>query len=159
MKVKNVICRGKLRTIEDAVDAWKAEHVKAMRIQNIEELVHECLGASDYLKQWNNESWKQLMENNLRAVQEEGEMLRRAFRNASALFSPIMDAVKDAENQSYRIEKAPEFQKAIDEVESMSAKLEKHWPFIDLQMVEESRAAMERGDYVSVEDMLRELQG
>ena len=58
MKVKSAIYRGRIRGIEDAAEFWKPDHENAMCARDVEDMVHECLGIVDFLREWQQSTLK-----------------------------------------------------------------------------------------------------
>jgi hypothetical protein len=58
-----------------------------------------------------------------------------------------------------KVEAGGNFREAVADLGRMNEHLLKHWPRVDRQMLEASRAASARGEVTAFEDFLRELQG
>jgi hypothetical protein len=158
VKAKSVICRGRARAIEDAIDAWNLDHDNALSARDMEDVVGECLSTRDFLSQWHQTAWEHLFAGRLANIQQAGELLRSATGKLVHVFAAVQTCVKWMERKGYPVDKAVEFEAAARAVEGLLADLNRRWPFIDPQQVEEARAAFARGEGIPAEEILRELQ-
>ncbi|MBV9125036.1 MAG: hypothetical protein JO112_16905 [Planctomycetes bacterium] len=159
MKVKNAIYRGKLRTVEDAVEAWKAEHHEAMGVRMFEEVVRECLAAHTFFQDIQKERWGQLWAGQIREIQTTGENFLRVLETSLIVYSLVEECLLRVKRAGYSVNGEEEFEKAFQELRSAAADFKSRWPFVDHQQIEESRAAFAQGESQSVEEILGELQG
>ena len=158
MKTRNIICRGQTRTIEDAVESWKAGHDDAMEVRDIEDLVAFCLSACQFMERWYKEAWELALAGRLKKVQSAGKMLRTALDRSVEALEEVRGCVKWAEKKEYTVDNAREVLAAADRVKRMRDDLNERWPFLDKQQIEAARAELSRGDYQYAEDILPELQ-
>jgi hypothetical protein len=159
MKVRNAIYRGKLRTVEDAVEAWKAEHDDAMGVRMFEDVVRECLAAHTLFRDMQKERWEKLFAGKISEVQTTGENLIKTFETSLLVYSLVEECLLRVKRAGFRVNGEEEFEKAFPELRSAAADFKSRWPFVDLKQIEESRAAFARGESQSVEEILGELQG
>jgi hypothetical protein len=158
VKTKSVICRGRVRTIEDAVESWKADHGDAMEVRDLEDVVRECLGMRDFLREWLNLAWGFLFADKLPAVQQVGEMLRIGFERTINVLTEVQGCIQRAAAKGYEVDKAAEFQEALGQIKHFQSKLLERWPFLDPDQITASRADFGKGSCQSAEEILRELQ-
>jgi predicted transcriptional regulator len=156
---KSVICRGRVRTIEDAVGFWKADPRDAMEVRDIEDVIHECLWMRDFLDNWSRQARKALFANQIRNIQEEGKRLKDAFEMAIGVCSEVRSCVQRAESKDHSVDGSAALEAAVKEIESLRERLVDSWPELDKDRIEESLRAYERGECVPVEEVIRELQG
>ena len=159
MKTKGLICRGRARTIEDAVEAWKSDHDEAMAVRDLEDIIRECRWLRDLLMEWNQESWKLLRAGRLHCVQDTGDSLRMVLTIFLRAIPRARRLAANYKRGGYHVEHAGEFADLEKQVQEMANELDQKWPFIDPREMEESRSAYDRGECQPVEDILRELQG
>lgn len=159
MKLKGILCTGTVRTIHDAVEAWKKDHAQAMVARDTEELVDLYLKAGVWIREWYDEAWKLLLAGQLPNTQEVGGAIQRCLRGLVDAAPPLAEGVCSNEKRGFVIEGSAKLPAAIEAGEAMLADLERRWPFLDPQEVEASRARIARGEFRTGEEILRELQG
>ena len=159
MKTKSVICRGQARTIEDAVEAWRPDRGDTMEVRDIEDVIPVCLLLCELLQEWQRDAWESLFSNKLRNVQSEGESLRKAYIHSLEAFKGVADCLRWAEQKGYEFDTAAEFHRATETVQESYGDFSRRWPFLDPAVVEEARAQIGRGEFLSAEDIQRELLG
>jgi len=159
MRTKSFICRGRVRIIEDAVDLWKTDHDDAMAVRDIEALARECSCVLELLREWQEESWQRLLNDQLGDVQQTGELLKAVFRGAIEVFPRVAHLIQWAGGKGYRVDGSEEFAGALSEIRRLNLELEQRWPFVSCEEKEEARAQIRLGECQTGEDILRELQG
>jgi hypothetical protein len=157
MKTRSVICRGQVRTIEDAIEAWKAGHEDAMEVRDIEDVIPVCLMLGELLQQWQKDAWESLFSNRLREVQSAGALLQKAYSQSLEAFEGVADCLRWAKRNGYAVEKATDFQRIAEMVQRLHADFARRWPFLDPTAIDEARAQISRGEFVSEEDIQHEL--
>jgi len=128
-----------------------------MEMRDIEDLVQESLWVYGLLKKLHRGAWDRLLGNQLKNVQQAGEMLRAVFEVALLILPKVGDCILGAERKGYTVAKTAEFEQAMKDLRHMNQHLLDQWPAIDAKQVEESRAAFARGEFQSAEDVVREL--
>jgi hypothetical protein len=159
MKMKHAICRGRARTVEDAVEAWKDDHDAAMQARDTEDLVDISLEFTRFLLDWVQQSWERLFANNLRSIQETGLLLQRWLTRADELAKDVENCIRATKKQGYTVEGADEFAATVANLRRIKQDFEGRWPFVDENVMEDSRLAFQRGEGQDVEDLIRETQG
>lgn len=159
MHTKSVICRGQARTIEDAVEAWRADHDDAMDVRDIEDVIPVCLTLSELLQEWQKEAWESLFSNRLSNLQEAGELLRKAYLHSLQAFEGVADCLRWTKQLGYEVDRIAEFQQAFETIRRLSEDFSQRWPVLDAASVETARAQIARGEFLSAEDIQRELHG
>jgi len=129
-----------------------------MEVWDIEAVVREYLWIRDCIRDLQARCIEKLFSGRITRVQELGESLRALHRRMLELFPRVQEGIRWAEEKSYTVDHANEFQTVAHDVETMSRELETRWPFIDPKQVERSRAAFAQGDFQSAGDILSELQ-
>lgn len=159
VKTKSVICRGQARTIEDAVETWKADHEDAADVRAIEDVIPVCLTLCQLLQEWQKDVWESLFSNRLRNVHSTGELLRKGYHHALPALDGVADCLRWAEQKGYEVDKTAVFQQAAESVRRLHEDFTRRWPFLDRAAVEEARAQIGRGEFLSAEEIQRELHG
>ncbi len=140
VKTRSVICRGQVRTIEDAVEAWRAGHDDAMEARDIEDVIPVCLMLGELLQEWHKDAWESLFSNRLRNVQSAGELLRKAYVHSLEAFDGVADCLRGAKQKGYEVDKAADFQRTAESVQRLNEDFSRRWPFLDAADVEAARA-------------------
>src|SRR3954454_19532358 len=55
MRAKSLICRNRIRGIEDALESWRQNHDQAMCVRDIEDIAKECIWLTDLFKGWSED--------------------------------------------------------------------------------------------------------
>lgn len=158
---------GKIRVLEEVIESWKREHDDAMRAQDVEDLIAECLSCWEDIRR----SWVRTRRlatlNRLWDLQEAGttvvDIISRAIRllgNVGSLAETI------ASDTGHAIEGRDNVPEALREASELREHVNKTWPWdnrpilkLDRKMAEESRAKRARGESQNVTDILAGLQG
>jgi hypothetical protein len=157
--IQSEIYRGRARTVEDAVEAWKAHYLEADEVKDVEAIVLEVLSAFDLLRRWQEDAWKLLRTGKLKNVLEMGRKLDNAYKTGKILLAIVKDCMGWAERKGYIVDNAESFRKACRELESLWSELKANWPCPDKQKIEAGLASLDRGDGVEIGGWLSELQG
>lgn len=158
MQTKYIIGRGRLRTIEDALETWQSSWPDAIEVPTLADIVIECVDLADFLCKWERAAWGLLDANRLPNVQRTGQHLREALHQALQLLEEVGKSLQWAADQGHKAGNPSLLDDAVKRVQESAAKLEQRWPFIDPRQVEQARAALARGEFQTGEDILRELQ-
>ena len=157
--IKSAIYRGRVRTVEDAVEVWKMNHDEAMTVCAIEDIVQESLSALAMLVDLQMDSWKQLRAGKLRKVLEHGKTIERAYRIGFDLISLVNGCIEEAQKDDYTVDKAVEFRQFIKRLEALNTDFVAKWPFSKREDIETAIASLDRGEGVEVGGLISELQG
>ena len=123
MGIKNAIYRGRARTVEDAVEAWKRYYDVAEKVKDIDYLVREWLGLADALNSWQTECQDLLHTAKLDNVLEVGKMLESAHRISMDLHEAVNDGVRWAKARGYEVEAASQFHEASMNLKKLRKRL------------------------------------
>ncbi len=159
MTTRSIICRGQARTIEDAVEAWRTGHDGALEARDIEDVIPVCLTLCQLLQQWQKDAWEALFANRLRNVHSAGALLRKGYHHALQALEGVADGLRWAEQKGCEVARAADFRQAAEAVRRLHEDFCRRWPFLDRAAVEEARAQIGRGEFLSAEDIQRELHG
>ena len=147
------------RSVEHLVEDWKLKHSHAIDVPDVEELVSECVDLGVLAKH----AWqflRQLLSSdpNGECIEEFGKVMKKAISKTLEVFATVQELVADVKTKGFTIDSAA-IETTFQDVRQISAKLETIFPTYDKSLFEESRAAFERGDYIPIEDLIREAQG
>jgi hypothetical protein len=158
MTVKRAIYQGKERGIQDAVHCWKADHDNAMAACEVEDLVNECLGARDILRQWLEASIKRALAGTIRDFDNAGYDLRDALETGLRRIKSVRECVERVERLGYTVENSDELDRADREITEMHDRLMREWPFATVDVVNQSITDYKEGRYRSAMEIFDELQ-
>ncbi len=153
-------CLSRVRGIQAMVEEWRCSAHPKSFVPDLELLVSECLETADICV----EAWKPLSEMlrvdpNTEEVEFAGQMLKRALKMLEGTINELNIAITIAKKQEQSIERADELDRALKDICELSHRLDQIFLTYDPVEAEEARAAFLRGEYITTEELLRELQG
>ena len=159
MNPKQVVCRGYVRTLEDAVESWKQAHDRAMWVRDVEVVLDVALRLRDLAVVVIKDTWAGLFANTLDNVEEAGEGLVQMCQNALNAYEALTRCVVSAGREGYEVEQAAKLAPAAEEIRNRLADVKKRWPRFDHEELKAGIEQARRGELMDVGDVLRELQG
>jgi len=156
--IKSAIYRGRVRTVEDAIELWKASHDDAMDVRDMEDIVEESSAALCMFIEWQQEAWRLLRIGAIRNILEEGSQFQRAYHAAEQLIRSVKDCIESATARGYIIDHAEKLRSVIKQVEVMHKEFSAKWPFPNVDEMDANIAAIERGDCVDLGEWISDLQ-
>jgi uncharacterized protein Yka (UPF0111/DUF47 family) len=148
------------RSAEGLVEDWKLKHRNVEFATDIEEMVCECVELSDLCKH----AWKTLRERAFHRttpenIEEAGAVMKQAVSKTLGTFHALEGLVADAENRGCTVKNAGALHKVVQEIDEINGKVDKLFPPLNKELIEESIAAFNRGEYQTIEELIRETQG
>ena len=159
MAIKCVLCRGKTRTIVEAVQSWKADHETAMDARELDDIVAECISAQSFLSSWVEGTWQQLFANCLDDPQTTGTHLREATDQALEVSEVVGGCIQEVEAHGYKIAAAATFQQGVEMIRHLRGDIAQRWPWMDERLALEALADYQAGRSQTAEEILDELHG
>jgi hypothetical protein len=167
-----VLNQGQAEAFERAAAAARAERQPAvacqLAIRHTDALMGKAARSALALHDTWDAAWSDLEERVVEAqeVQEIGAHLRELFSRWNALLASMRQDALDLAARGHDLTSAPLLERALEKVCRLQDMLEKNWPWadrpwlpLDPNKIQESRAAITRGDGKDIEDLMRELQG
>jgi hypothetical protein len=152
---------GRSRLAETLIENWRIAHQEETFATDVAALLGECLE----LRSLTRQTWSALLEllfsnehNNGIEVEEFGKTLKIALVKTLEVFTTVQTLLEEAQQKGYTIGEAGQFAAIHQEVIQIKAEVGKAFPEYDRNMAEQARAAFHRGEYRTVEDLLREAQ-
>lgn len=158
MKIKNAIGQGRARIIEQAVEAWKADHDDAMRTRDVEGLITLYLEHCAFLKDWYKEAWDDLLANELLDPQGAGEVIRDLLVKTVEYGRDLSNLIAEAKRKGYIVDRTEEFRASEVIVSQLHADIKASWPWMDQSLREQSLADYEAGRCRPAQEILDELR-
>lgn len=159
MNPKAIFCRGYVKALGEAVEAWKECHDEAMKVGSLEELIPDVLALRDMMRDTLKKDFERLFANKLNATQLLGQVARQINLHTLGIFDVFADGIRWAEQRGYEVGQAGDFEQAFQDVRRLSDDFDRRWPLFDPEELEEARAQAARGEFASDEEVWRELQG
>ncbi len=158
MKLQYAICKGRARTIEDAVEAWQEEHAAAMEARDTDELVSIFLEFVDELTSWCNDSWNRLFANKVSNPQQLGLCIKRCLELGPPLWSRVRECVEETERQGFTVEGADRFRAAQGALQRLFADHSARWPWLKEPLPHQAMADYRAGRSRSAKEIADELE-
>ncbi len=156
MNAHATLMKGQARTIEDAVEAWKADYDEAMHVRDLEAILAFAIQVEALLRQGQANLWTGLLAGEIKNPPAIGETGRAAYAKVVVAFSVLASATKDAVAHGYEVEKAEAFAVAQARLIELQQEFDRDWPAPDPAVWERSRKEFAAGQFRSVREMLRE---
>lgn len=158
---------GKIKLLEEAVEAWKADHDNAMQALDAEDLVADVLTlANDGLPRTWTRIWKIL--ETVQSIDTEviGMTLREVFDRVPFLLVSVRAVADQTEaSTGHTLKGRIDLDAAIERVLALRSSILSAWPWKDRpylpqnsQMIRESREAFSRGEYDDITTLLQQAQ-
>ena len=85
--------------------------------------------------------------------------MKQAMSKTLGMFRALESLITEAEHQGNTATIAGVFRTVLGEILEINMKVEKLFPPLNMELVEESIAAFKRGEYQTIEELIRETQG
>jgi hypothetical protein len=154
------VMRGRTRAVQEAIQSWPGGTVESGRLLDVQDAVRECLELPPALRNLWNTTFDRMTANqlSLQDLLDLRDPLESLFDEALQTVVATQERVHELEQAGCRIELAAGLEAAAAELRRLKHFIFEHWPRWDAAAVEEALAEVERGEYKTVEEILRELQ-
>jgi hypothetical protein len=168
-----VLNQGQADAFERAAAVARAElHPEAetnlLMVQQTDVLIGKAARSALELRETWEAAWSELearMPDEIE-IQGMGEHLRVLFARWQTLLSALRQDAMQLAAEGLALPSLPLLEQALEATRRLQDALEKNWPWadrpwlrIDPKMIEESRAAIARGEGKEIGELIRELQG
>jgi hypothetical protein len=158
MNVRETILRGQARTVEEAVEAWKAEHRAAMVVRDLEEVVRLAVALTRIGKETFDHLLGELFALRVRDPYAQGERMDAVIRTAQNALRLVDEAVHLAQNDGYEIDGSGGLRDALAEFARQYDLFLSKWPKPKPDLRAAARADMLAGRSKSVQEVVDELR-
>jgi hypothetical protein len=145
--------RERVTAVDEAVGAWQGSDVPE---GDTAQFVRWCAVDTEVVVNGWRAAWQQLQADRLQDHMETGSLLRE-------IFDVLLHAAKTLRNIKVHLGGASaevtELESVVRRLTGERSEFIRLWPWVSKEAAAESRAAFERGEYQSTEDILNELQG
>ncbi len=153
-------CLSRVRGVQALVEEWDLHAHHTTLVADLEQLVCECLDVVEVTTlAWQPLSAMLRMDPNTEEVEFAGQAWKRALGMLEAAINELRIAISYADKQGHTIESSKHLEPALKQVRDLHKRCEGIFPTFDPVAAEESRAAFLRGECITTEELLRELQG
>jgi hypothetical protein len=153
-----VIWRGQTRTIEEGVEAWKAEYGRAQAAHVLDLLVQPALLVNRITLSRQEELWRRLRAGDRSfPSQRAGREMLEEFERTLHVLGLLEGSIAQAERDGYEVEGAADLRLSHQEVQKAQAEFRDRWPLLDPAEVSADMEAIARGEFFSLDDARREL--
>jgi hypothetical protein len=148
------------RAAEHLVEDWKNKHDQAMFAMDVEEMVRECVNLDALCRHAWKTLWQLIRRDpNGAAVDEAKEPIQEALAKTQQVLHSVEGLVAEAKGKGLTISSAEELLGVARTVREISAKVKIVYPNPNWEQIRISQAEFERGEYQTIEELLREVQG
>jgi hypothetical protein len=151
------LCRGRTQAIEEAAEAWKKDHADAQVACDVDLLARECVELAGVAGAVHSEARHSLFEGRFPNVDATGRALLELLEASIRATASTAECVAEIDRLGFTLEEREAFDKATADLRRLRQEVAGQWPFIDAVLVNESRAAFDRGDYRAAGDVLQKL--
>lgn len=149
-----------LETVKSEIEeSWKGDEYKADVARNLESVIQQTL---PILKTLNN-LWRIALEliesHRVDDYNELGHALRASFDPGLRIMARVFELVEAFERLGGTIPSADALRDAHAALLRLECGIFQHWPWFTEQDAAESRAAIERGDYLELDDAFAQIAG
>jgi hypothetical protein len=157
-------CLSRVRGLQAILEDWQADRRLATLGVDLEQLVLECIDDVEVAKQ----AWMQLREMllhdpNGNDVESTGQALiaatSRLISTSETLQLAACDAILGSQANGRLVESLVVLQTALSGIREVHSRLISAFPVFDTSSDEDDIAAFKRGEYITTEELFRELQG
>ena len=145
--------------MEEAVAAWKAEQPNGVQPREIGYLVKECLALPEELRRTYAAIFECAKAHELDDYHETGKAFQAQCNETLHLMNSVREWAHKLEGSGQKIAGAAELDAVTEELERKSQEVFERWPWLPTaEEVAEAHAAIARGEYQTVEEILNELR-
>lgn len=146
------------RVVEHLIEDWKAGQIQPAGASCLAAIVAECIDVVAFCLQ----SWEYIQEllrtdPNGDAIDAVGKIMKSELPRTLAALDSVQELI--GKMTSSPIKDATAFEAAANQIRAVHAKVEMVFPELNKEMAEESLAEFTRGEYQTVEELIREIQG
>jgi hypothetical protein len=158
MTIKGTIYRGRVRTVEDAIDLWKQRHDDAMAVRDIEDIIDESCAALDMFVSWQNEAWECLKTGKITRVLDVGERFVQGYDVGEKLIGAVKNCIELAIEKEYAVDNSSKFTLCAKKFEKLHKEFLAKWPFPKTDDMDAGISAIASGDCIDLGGWISELQ-
>jgi hypothetical protein len=147
------------RAIEEAVQVWAGTSDRQIKAISLDGLLDLGILLGALAEKIQRHLWERLLSARLAETQRAGHDLRRMYDANLHAFALAERCLRDAESQGANPTRAGAFREAWRRVLELNEDFSRRWPLFRREELEAGRAQIARGESVTSEEFLRELDG
>lgn len=146
-----------VQSVRDLAETWPSKAVDVDTALEVQDAVRASRIWPDALEDVLDSLWWRIKEGRLDNIQESGERLLALVDQCLRVVELVGRRVQAFDRQGRSIRGSALLPNTEERLCSFRKKLEDTWPWITEEILAESRAEYERGEYQSVQEILDEL--
>ena len=143
----------------DIEESWKSDEHKADVARNLESVIQQTLPILKSLDNLWRSSLELIEAHRIDDYNELGRALRASFDPGLRIMARVVELVTAFERVGGTIASADELRDAHARLLRMENGIFEHWPLFTEQDAAEAREAIERGDYLELDDAFAQIAG
>ena len=151
-------CQRRFSAVEESVEIWKKCTHEAMTVCDIEEMGEEFCRTVEFFHRSYKRTIDRLFNGQIEDTDAVGKDLLDSVETGLKASNRVVELFNMARAKEYVPRQEHELMQAKKELVSIKEKVLAKWPFTNVDLIAESRAAYERGEYQGIEELLDELQ-
>lgn len=126
---------------------------------DVEEFVSECIDLGNLSKHaWRSFRELLLKDPNAPVIDESGTIMKEALAKTLAIFQAVKRLVDEASQKGHAVKDAANLELVLHETRKINETVQGIFAPPDPKMIEESIAAFKRGEYYTIEELIRAAQ-
>jgi hypothetical protein len=156
MIAQAILARQQVDAIEAGLEAWRADSKAAG--SELAALLAAAVQLTDQVGQWQEDNWKQLLSGDRSFdFQAHGSRLAEVYSLCLGVCDRLEDRLEVARSVGLVVAGVEAFRTARKAFAALDADFRARWPLFTAEELEEGAAQIERGESVTLEEAIREL--
>jgi hypothetical protein len=152
-------CRSNTQLLTDRVAAWSNGGAPTATPQDAADALTLVLSWPAQVRQLAESLWKEAAAGKAGPLQETGESFLKLVDEQLTAVEKLQRVVEEQVRQGARLRRAADLGTVLAELRTVRERFAADWPWINEDIVAESRQEYDRGDFQTVAEILDELQG
>ena len=154
---RRCLCRA--RAVEALFEDWKTNPSHASLANDLDQLSCESGAAVEIVSQaWQTLRELLLKDPNCDEIEPAGQTLKLVFTKLLSVLDAIRNAMDEAMSRRQQVIGSEKLQSVMESLRAIRTKVEAAFPQFDTSSDEEDIAAFKRGEFLTIEEMIREVQ-
>jgi hypothetical protein len=156
MVAQAILARRQVDAIEASFEAWRAD-VDTTRSEQAA-LLAAAVHWTEQMERWQTASWKHLFsKNRTYDFQLQGRRLAEVYSLGLTVFDRLETSLETARGGGLDVEGVEAFRKARESLDALYTDFRARWPLFTGEELEAGAAEIARGECVTLEEAIREL--
>jgi hypothetical protein len=152
--------RSQARAAKEVVQAWQdAPPDAAQFARDIDEVISEmAVKWPQMIEQTYHREWQRAVKGPIENCVPIGETVFDLWDSFTKVLEPIRDLGRSLVARGHTVPHLPQLEAGIDKLQRNRKRAHDNWPWFRLEDEAEAKAEIARGEYVTTEELLREVQ-